>query len=151
MTTMKDVFDLTMGLIDEVNENSGETDSTDTREYKTRTPLILQVLRGELYPISDTYAIATNGKRPICPPLPSFKEDATLGTEIGLDDFICQTILPYGLAAHLLLTEDSASAAFFNQRYQELIAQFRSSIPTGFEAIENVYGYGNEHGEYSRW
>lgn len=49
-TTAQRVFDLAMGLIDEVNESSGETDTSDTREYKVRTLLILNTLRGELFP-----------------------------------------------------------------------------------------------------
>ena len=40
-TTAQRVFDIAMGLIDEVNESSGETDTSDTREYKVRTLLIL--------------------------------------------------------------------------------------------------------------
>lgn len=151
-TTMLEVFNLTMALIDEINQNSGAVE-IDSKEYKVKTPLILNILRGELYPYSDTYSVATKGKRPVCPKLKTYTEDSSLSSEIGLDDFICQTIMPYGLAAHLMLTEDAASASFFNQRYEELIQKFRSSIPNDFEEIENVYGYpyGFEHNWYSRW
>ena len=79
-TTAQRVFDITMGLIDEVNENSGETDTADTREYKVRTLLILNALRGELYPYSDTYDVDTAGERPIVSVIQDFD------TPIDLDD-----------------------------------------------------------------
>ena len=53
-TTAQDVFDAAMGLIDEVNESTGSTDTADTKEYKQRTLLILNMLIGELYMYSDT-------------------------------------------------------------------------------------------------
>ncbi len=159
MTTCMDVFNQAMGLMDEVNENSGATDTVDTKEYKVRTLFILNTLRGELYPYSDTYKRNNKGKRPICPAMTSLTD------EIDLDDFLCQTVMPYGLAAHLLMTEDPASASFFQQRYEELLKQFKDVPANGSEAIDNVYGaaqydedgeiighwYVNEYGEFSRW
>lgn len=150
-TTGKRVFDLTMGLIDEVNENNGATDTADTKEYKVRTPYILNVLRGELYYISDTFNDPEQeaGKRPICPVIEDLEQI------IDLDDFVAQTILPYGLAAHLLLQEDTVSANYFQQRYDELKAKYGSAVPAnGSESIENVYsgcGCGIEYGWFSRW
>ena len=109
-TTAQRVFDIAMGLIDEVNESSGETDTSDTREYKVRTLLILNALRGELFPYSDTYEQVEEGKRPIVDVIQNFTDF------IQLDDYICQTVLPYGLAAQLLLDENPSAAAFFQQR-----------------------------------
>ena len=204
-TTAKDVFDIAMGLMDEVNENSGATDTADTKEYKNRTLLILTALRGELYPYSDTYpywvgqntrckaqrsgfaskddeqrsgrgvptpgcskysgvceeeATATRAafprqgeqssaeravtRRPICPPITDFE------TPLGIDDVLAQTILPYGLAAQLLLNEDAAAAAFLQQRYEELLRGYGGRFPVAGEDIQNLYG-GIEHGGYSRW
>lgn len=144
-TTCKDVFDLAMGLIDSVNESTGATDTSDNREYKMRTLFILNTLRGELYPFSDTYPQegTSDGKRPIVAELLSLEQ------EIGLDDFLCQSILPYGLAAHLLLTEDPATAAFFQQRYEELRDRW-ANVPTTSTQITDLYG-GIEYGEFSRW
>lgn len=144
-TTAQRVFDITMGLIDEVNENSGETDTADTREYKVRTLLILNALRGELYPYSDTYEVETAGERPIVSVIQDFD------TPIDLDDYICQSVMPYGLAAHLLLDENPASASFFQQRYEELRNNLSKGFPQDGEAITDCYGVGFEYNEFSRW
>nr|DAS16695.1 MAG TPA: hypothetical protein [Caudoviricetes sp.]DAS48765.1 MAG TPA: hypothetical protein [Caudoviricetes sp.] len=144
-TTAQRVFDITMGLIDEVNENSGETDTADTREYKMRTLLILNALRGELYPYSDTYEVETPGERPIVAVISDFE------TPIDLDDYICQTVLPYGLAAQLLLDENPSAASFFQQRYEELRNNLSKGFPQDGEAITDVYGVGFEYNEFSRW
>ena len=49
-TTAQWVFDKAIYLMDEQNESSGATVTSDTNEYKLRTVPILNVLRGELYP-----------------------------------------------------------------------------------------------------
>lgn len=144
-TTAQRVFDLAMGLIDEVNESSGETDTSDTREYKVRTLLILNTLRGELFPYSDTYEVTQPGKRPIVAAIETFSQ------VIGLDDYICQTVLPYGLAAQLLLDENPSAAGFFQQRYEELRDKLARGMPQGSEAITDCYGIGTEHNQFSRW
>lgn len=133
-TTAQRVFDITMGLIDEVSENSGATDTADTREYKARTLFILNALRGELYPYSDTYQVEEAGKRPILHVIQNFTD------VIGMDDYICQTVLPYGLAAQLLLNDDASSAGFFQQRYEELREKLARGLPQGSEDITDVYG-----------
>lgn len=143
MTTAQRVFDLTMALIDEMSE-SGATDTADTKEYKNRTLNILNVLRGELYPYSDTYLEAETGKRPIAIVIQNFTD------EIALDDYICQSILPYGLAAHLLLDENPSSASFFQQKYDELKAGLARGMPKTSEDIEDIYG-GFSHCEFGRW
>lgn len=142
-TNAQRVFDLTMALMDELNE-SGATDTSDTREYKNRTLFILNTLRGELYPYSDTYTSAEPGKRPIAAVIQDFTSD------IPLDDYICQSVLPYGLAAHLLLDENPSAAGYFNERYQELVAFLARGLQRSSEDIEDIYG-GIEYGEFSRW
>ena len=142
------IFDTTMGLIDEVNEQTGSTDTSDTKEYKVRTLFILNTLRGELYPYSDTFKDIEPGKRPIVSIIENFDDD------IDLDDYICQTIMPYGLAAHLLLDENPTSAAYFNERYEELKAQLARGLPQSSEDIEDVYSNyrdGLGYGWFSRW
>lgn len=120
--------------MDEQNESNGKTRTQDTKEYEYRTLSILNVLCPELYPYSDTYPDIETAKRPIIPMLTAMNQ------EIGLDDAICRSILPYGLAAHLLLGEDDAKASFFNQRYQELLSQLKSRAMAVWEDIP-VYIY----------
>lgn len=149
MTTAQWVFDHAMALMDEVNEGTGATDTPDTKEYKQRTLFILNTLRGELYPFSDSFAETGNGKRPIVAIIENFQDP------IGLDDYICQSVMPYGLAAHLLLQEDPSSASFFNQRYEELKASLTRGRPAEFEEIEDAYSCGGKYNSYydqfGRW
>lgn len=142
-TTAQWIFERTMALMDELNESTGSADTSDTKEYKNRTLAILNLLRVECFPYSDTYT-PINGRRPICPVIDSFS------TEIFLDDGICQGVLPYGLAAHLLVDENPTAAGYFQQRYEELLAMMRASLPSSVEDIQNVYG-GIEHGQFGRW
>lgn len=144
MTTAQWVFEMAMHLIDEINESTGDADTADTKEYKNRTIPILNILRAECFPASDTYVVSKSGKRPIC------REITDFTTPIGLDDGICQGVLPYGLAAHLLLDENPDVAAYFNQRYQELLFQLKAGIPGEAEDIQQLYG-GIEYGYFSRW
>lgn len=143
MTTAQRVFDLAMALMDEMSE-SGATDTYDTKEYKNRTLNILNVLRGELYPYSDTYQEEETGKRPIAVVIQNFTD------EICLDDYICQSVLPYGLAAHLLLDENPSSAGFFQQKYEELKAGLARGLQRISEDIEDIYG-GFSHCEFGWW
>lgn len=114
MTNAQWVFEKAIHLMDEQDERTGDTLTEDTAEYKSRALSILNVLRNELYPLSDTYFLGPDGKRPVLPMIVDFE------SEIGLDDVVAQTILPFGLAAFLLLGEDNSKAGFFNQKYEEL-------------------------------
>ena len=143
-TTAQWIFEKAMHLMDEVNESTGAADTSDTKEYKNRTLAILNILRVECFPASDTYAVTEPGKRPICPEIEAFD------TGIGLDDGICQGVLPYGLAAHLLLDENPAVAAYFQQRYEEALRLARRGVPAVSEDIVNLYG-GIEHGRHGWW
>lgn len=145
-TTGTDIFDKAITLMGELSD-SGETDWADTEEYKNRALNILNTLRGEVYQYSDTYKTQKRnfpGRRPVCPALES------LDDEIGIDDVLAQTVLPYGLAAHLLLDENDNMASFFQQRYEELLRKLGSNIPGEWESIQSVYG-GIEYGKYGDW
>ena len=149
-TTAQDIFDAAMGLMDEVNEQSGATDTADTREYKNRTLFILNILRGELYPYSDTYTAESGNTRAIARLIEDFD------SAIGLDDYICQSVMPYGLAAHLLLDENPTAAQFFNQRFEELKAGLSRGMPQESHDIIDVYGCSEASGglqycEFSSW
>ena len=129
MTTGTEIYEAALVLMDANND-------ADTSEYESKALSIINILRGELYPYSDTFA-ATGTGRPICPIVTDMDE------EVGLDDYICQTVMPYGMAAHLLLDENPSAAGYFNQRYMELLAALRQGIGrpvSGSVDIEDVYG-----------
>lgn len=138
------IFERAMRLMDEGTDSALTADVADTQEYKNRTLAILNVLRIECFPASDTFQVTEAGKRPICPEITDFE------TEIGLDDGICQGVLPYGLAAHLLLDENPSVAGFFQQKYAEMLSQAMRSLPAQSEPITDVYG-GIEYGCFGRW
>lgn len=129
MTDANWVFDRAIHLMDEQNEMNGETRTVDTEEYRYRTLSILNVLRHELYPLSDTFETGSDGKRAIVPLLTGFEQP------IDLDDAIAQGVMPYGLAAHLLLGENDSMASFFNQRYEELKYSIGAKKPAVWEDI----------------
>ena len=149
-TTGQDIFEKAITLMGEMSD-SGETDWADTQEYKNRALNILNTLRGEVYQYSDTYNSSKKkypGKRPVCPPLESLED------EIGIDDTLAQTVLPYGLAAHLLLDENDNMASFFQQRYDELLKRLGMNIPGEWEPIDNAYGATGcmiEFGQFGSW
>lgn len=138
------VFERAMRLMDEGTDSALTADVADTQEYKNRALAILNVLRIECFPASDTFQVTEAGKRPICPEITDFE------TAIGLDDGICQGVLPYGLAAHLLLDENPSVAGFFQQKYAEMLSQAMRSLPAQSEPITDVYG-GIEYGCFGRW
>ena len=147
MTTAQDIFELAIAMMDEMND-AGQADHADTTEYKNRTLQILNILRGELYPYSDSYEVTGTG-RPIAAQILDFD------TAIELDDYICQSVMPYGLAAHLLMDENPTSANFFQQRYDELKNGLRRGYPAdGSEDISDVYGPNGgiwPYQEFSAW
>lgn len=135
MTTANWVFDRAIHLMDEQNETNGKTRTQDTKEYEYRTLSILNVLRNELYPYSDTYEVRSDGKRSVPPELTSLEQP------IDLDDAMCQSVMPYGLAAHLLLGENDSMAIFFNQRYMELLNQLKNRATAVWEDIPFNFGF----------
>lgn len=149
-TTGTDIFNAAITLMGELSD-SGETDWADTQEYKNRALAILNTLRGEVYQYSDTYNTGSKkypGKRPVCPIMGSLEED------IGIDDTLAQTVLPYGLAAHLLLDENDNMASFFQQRYDELLRRLGANIPAQWESIWETSGQEGvpiEYGQFGSW
>ena len=132
--------------------DDGKTDWADTVEYKNSAMNILNILIGECFPYSDTYRNYSDGfkpklkgRRPVC------EQIETWDSDVGIDDVIANTVMPYGLAAQLLLDENPSSAAFFQQRYEELLRRLGASCPNTWESIENMYGVNIEYGEFGRW
>ena len=133
-TTAAWVFARAIHLMDEQNEATGETSTADTSEYKLRTLSILNILRHELFPYSDTYEAREDGTRDVCTEIKAFTD------VIDLDDVLAQGIMPYGLAAHLLLGENDSMAAFFNAKYSELIQTLAAKKASKWEDITPYYG-----------
>lgn len=132
-TTAQLVFDIAMALMDEVDETSGATDTMDTREYKQRALYIINALMGEMYQYSQT-CLRESGVRPVTAYISS------MAATLNLDDFLGQSVLPYGLAAHLVLEENPTAASFFQRRYEELLLRLGGAIPVISEDITRVYG-----------
>lgn len=142
--TVQDVFDKAIHWLDEQNESTGATMTSDTKEYSLRTPDILNTYLNVVYPFSDTYAPREDGKRPYLEPV------AAMTDEMDLDAFICMSVLPYALAAGLVKEENPSISNVALQIYAENLGQARSTLPASVEDVENVYG-GIEYGEFSRW
>jgi len=150
--TGMDVFQRAITMMDELNDE-GKYRHDDTTEYLNRTTAILNILQNELYPYSDTcpkYTEWEKGRRPVLLPL------ADLYTAIDLDDYCAGTVMPYGLAAHLLMDENPSTASFFQQRYEELKAALMHGMGMLAESedIEDIYGPNgglHPYNEFSRW
>ena len=150
--TGMDVFQRAITIMDELND-AGEYLHSDTTEYLNRSLPILNTLQNELYPYSDTCPKWTewqSGRRPVLMPIPDME------TVIDLDDYCSGTVLPYGLVAHLLLTEDPNSAGFAQQRYDELKAALMRGEGrlTESEDIVDIYGPNggiHPYNEFSMW
>lgn len=105
-----------MTLIDEQSQDGTFDGFPD--EYKNKSWTLLTMLQSELLE-PDVISLAITNSSNV----------------MQLDDKTCLTVLPYGLAAHLLLTDDPNRASFFNSRYDEL----KLKIPSSIVAIQNVY------------
>lgn len=148
MNTAQDVFDIAIRLMDAQNQSTGSTDTADTKEYRLRTPALLNSILDRAYPASDTYPGTAGGKRPVCGKVTSMAD------EIGLDERLCTGVLPYGLAALLLTEESPALANFFWQTFLEQLEEAKRSLSGSAGAIEDCYGLLSdnlEYGRFSRW
>lgn len=95
------------------------------------------------------------GKRPTLEPV---KELTDL---VDMDDFICMSALPAGLAALFTYDEDQTKYNAFWGDYMNRLKQAKATLPAagdGFEDIENPYAGGwsrfhggIEHGEFGEW
>lgn len=143
MITVKQVFDMAIHLMDEQSETNGKTETNDTNEYKYRTISILNTLLPQLYLYSDTCAYTEFG-RPVCPALTVPDKDnyakPDMDQPIPLDDTLALSVLPYGLAAHLLAGENAELSVWFTNRYNQAFTDLRNKIPSNFEPIGTPYG-----------
>lgn len=141
MTTVQQVFNTAIHMMDEQSETTGETLTTDTQEYKYRTISILNAIMPSLYPYSDTLDSTGTG-RPICPMLavPELHSKPDFTQKIPLDDTLAMGVLPYALAAHLLSGENENLSVWFLSRYNQAFGDLRNKIPATFEPIPTPYG-----------
>jgi hypothetical protein len=121
MISAQEVFVTAMNLMDEETEDGAYTGYPD--EYKKKAWSILTLLQAELTPASGSTTSITS-------------EAST----ISVDDRTALTVLPCGLAAHLLMNEDQGRAAFFNARYDEL----KRKRPAVISKIVDVYSVDEE-------
>lgn len=141
MTTVQQVYDAAVHLMDEQNESTGATITSDTQEYRFRTISILNTVMPSLYPYSDTYDSSGTG-RPACPRLlVSDHREPDFTQVLPLDDTLCMGLLPYALAAHLLAGENEDLSAWFLQRFYQVFGDIRDRIPASFEPIPAPYGF----------
>lgn len=139
MTTVQQVFDQAIHLMDEQSESTGTTNTNDTTEYKFRTISILNTILPSLYPYSDT--CNTVYGRPVCPPLTAKDyRNPDFTQPVPLDDALSTGVLPYALAAHLLAGENEELSLWFLQRYNQVFADIRSRCAAVFEPIPTPYG-----------
>ena len=143
MTTAQQIFDYAIAIMDSQSE-AGLSDTADNAEYKNRTLQILNTMAGELYLYSDTCERDDDGR-----PVPALIR--AWDKPIDLDDYICRTVMPYGLAAHLLLAEDPSVAGYCQQRYDELKAGLARGLPTVSEDIADVYGGTYPYNDFGAW
>lgn len=149
--TAREVFDIAIHLMDAQNESTGATDTADTKEYRERTPSLLNSILDRAYPASEGYraaVAASGGRRPVCPKVTGM-EDA-----IALDERLCTGALPYGLAALLLTEEDPARSNFFWQTFLEQLEEAKRGLPVTAAAVEDTYGVladTLEYGRFGRW
>lgn len=141
MTTVQEVFDIAIHLMDEQDEGTGATLTEDTQEYRLRTISILNALVPSLFPYSDTSPTGTPG-RPAVPVLANINGvEPDFSQIVPLDDTLCRAVLPYGLAGHLTATENEELSAWFLNRYVSACADLRSRIPGTFQPIHAPYGF----------
>lgn len=146
--TVQQIFERAIFIMDEQGDD-GKVITSDTEEYKNRTVGIVNTLIQECYPYSDTFRIPKrSGTRGVAEFVKSMDD------EVDLDDFICGSVMPHGLASYLLSTEDKDLSNFFYQRYQELLRQARDGVLAESEDIFDVYapsGHSIGFERFSRW
>lgn len=137
MKNVIDVFNASMGLMDELSAN-GEARTNDTKEYEHRTPGIVNMMISEFRILSGLSG--------------GFVGVETMDDPIlKVDDTYAIGVMQYGLAANLLIDENPTAASFFEQRYEEMRNLYFSRRPSDAgESIEDMYG-GIEYGRFGKW
>ena len=109
----EEIFTITMAMIDEMNSNA-TLDEDSVSEYRAKAPFILTMLQNEIVGIENRY----KRKKEYIYPVPI----VDLNQTVQVDDIKANTLLTNGLAANLMMHEDTELASFFEQRYEEMKA-----------------------------
>lgn len=134
--TVQEIYDMAIHLMDEQNEQSGETETTDTQEYKFRTISILNSVIPALAP----YCEGARQSRNVTLLYTDSYKNPRFDQDIPLDDTLSCAVLPYYLASQLLSGENEELATWFMSRYREAFLDLRYKVPAEFESITPVYG-----------
>jgi hypothetical protein len=126
--TAKQVYDAALVLMDEVTE-TGNIITDQPEYYKAKALQILTTLQTELLPLSVA-------------PVPIID----INQNLLVSDRTALLVLPYGLAAHLLLADDMNLASFLNARFDELKRKLQTG---GIQPIKDVYWGGEDNGTTS--
>lgn len=129
MTTVQDVFDAAICLMDE--QSGSATCTADTAAYQARTVPILNTLLPSLYPFSSTWS----SSQPVCPAL-----TGDFGQTLPVDDTLGRSVAPYALAANLLSSEDRQLAQWFRTQYADRLSALQRCLPGRWEKISMPYG-----------
>lgn len=140
MTTVQQIFDMAIHLMDEQSESNGATGTVDTNEYKFRTVSILNSVIPRLYAYSSTYVDKGKGRSAPRQLTAESYADPDFEQTIPLDDVLSLSLLPYYLAAQLLSAENESLSAWFMNQYRENFADLRNKSLADFEAISTPYG-----------
>lgn len=138
MVTAQDVFDIAIHLMDEQDETTGATTTTDTREYKLRAIPIMNSIIPGLYPFSSTYDPTIGFYEPLV--MEDYR-DPDLSQPIPLDDSLSLAVLPYYLAAQLLSVENESLASWMKNQGAMAFNDLRNRVPASFEKIDTPYGF----------
>lgn len=129
MTTVQDVFDAAICLMDE--QSGAATCTADTAPYQARAVPILNTLLPALYPFSSTWS----DTQPVCPALTGDFQQA-----LPVDDTLGRGVAPYALAANLLSSEDRELAEWFRTQYADRLSELQRHLPGQWEPISMPYG-----------
>ena len=110
-------------------------DEIGSSEYNDRAIYFINMLCDKLYPYSDNYTVVTVGTRPICTHIDELTD------ELGIDDVLAQSVLPYGLASQLMLSDDPSQAGNFESMFQERFREVKGQLSTEGTQIEDVYNF----------
>ena len=129
----KSVDQIVAEFVDLANNTSGQYTKYANFKWEGRNELYVDYyfdgnLRIVYKPIPDLLTFSGVG------------DGTDLTQTLEIDDITARTILPYGIAAHLLLIENSATSSFFNQRYEELKFLGTRQQAASSEQIYNMYG-----------
>ena len=137
--TCKEIYDITMALMDEMKDNktidsSFEVDYDQNRDYQARTPGILTILQTQVVMFFKSRGIDIDT-------LPRLEQ---MTDNVDLEDDICMGVLPYGLAARLLGQEDTQMSSYFSQLYNGGLANAAESADGKIKGKQisgnNIYG-----------